>query len=111
MKIGIIPNSNNFSRPSDRRKIIRYLQIKNLSFEKATFLKEYDILYLSGKTDLTKWLKYKDKNKFYNTKVIFDASDPYLSDPIFYNIIRSFYYFIIRKNKYFYFNYASQFKK
>ena len=37
MKIGIIPNSEDFSRPSDRRKFVRYCEIRKLKFEKAQF--------------------------------------------------------------------------
>lgn len=111
MKIGIIPNSDNFLKPSDRRKVIRYFKIKKISFEKAIFNKEYDYLYLSGTSDLTVWGNYKKKNKFYKTKIIFDASDPYLSDPFIYNFIRSIYYFLSRKTKHFTFSYSTQFKK
>ena len=111
MKIGIIPNSEDFSRPSDRRKFVRYCEIRKLKFEKAQFTKEYDILYLSGKTDITRWQNYKNFNNFYNTKIIFDASDPYLSDSKISNVIRSIYYFLSRKTKYYSLSYSHQFKK
>ena len=60
---------------------------------------------------MTYWPHYKKKNKYFDTKIIFDASDPYLSDPILYNIARSIYFFLFRKSKYYDFSYAISFKR
>ena len=61
MTIGIVPHSQDFSHPSDRRKFVKYCQIKNLDFEIAKFNKYYDILYISGNADLNLWSEYKKK--------------------------------------------------
>lgn len=111
MRVGIVPNSIDFSRPGDRRKFCYYCKIKNIKLEVAKFNNYYDILYLSGTTDMTLWPKYKNKNKYSNTKIIFDASDPYLSEPLLNNIIRGLYYFISRKSKYYDISYAISFRR
>ena len=111
MKVGIVPNSDDFRNPGDRRKFYYYCKINNINLERAVFEKHYDILYLSGKTDMTYWPYYKKKNKYSDTKIIFDASDPYLSDPILHNIARSIYFFLFRKSKYYDFSYAISFKR
>ena len=61
MKIGIVPHSNDFTHPSDRRKFVRYCKIKKLNIEIAKFKNFYDVLYISGKADLTIWCNYKKK--------------------------------------------------
>ena len=111
MKVGIVPNSADFTNPGDRRKLCHYCELKGISLEIASFHKYYDILYLSGKTDMTLWPNYKRYNNFKNTKIIFDASDPYLSDPALKNIIRAIYFFLFRKTKYLDFNYSTSFRR
>ena len=61
MKIGIVPHKHDLTHPSDRRKFVRYCNIRNYKYEIANFNKCYDILYLSGKADITLWCKYKKK--------------------------------------------------
>jgi len=107
MKIGYVPSSPDFSHPSDRRKFFRYLSIRDLYYEKASFDSVYDILYVSIKTDLTLWSRYKQVNDRAKTKIIFDLSDSYLDEPYLSNIIRSVYHYLSGRSKYIKLSYAS----
>lgn len=106
MKIGYLPGAENFSHPGDRRKFFRYLTLKKLPFELASFDSEYDVLYISIEKDLTIWSKYRSEHPNFKINIIFDCSDAYLDDSSFKNILRSFYHYLSGKSKYYNFSYS-----
>ena len=55
MKLGIIPNSMDFSHPQDRRRYVKYIVEKGVNFEIAHFGSFYDVLYISLNCDINLW--------------------------------------------------------
>jgi hypothetical protein len=104
---GVVPNSDNFSHPCDRRRYIPFFHIKDIDYEHAVFEKYYSVLYVSLNADLTLWRKYKDYHKPKKTKIIFDLADNYLSENIVKSILKSLIFFVTRKNK----NFSISFKE
>lgn len=113
MKIGVVPNSDDFSHPADRRRYIYFLNESRIKFEKADFKKDYDFLYVSISGNLALWAKYKEryqsrKNK---PKIIFDLSDDLLRDTNVKDILRAIFYFFRGKNPDFILSYKLIIKK
>jgi hypothetical protein len=107
MKIGIIPNSDNFSHPADRRRYVRYFLKRNISYELADYNKFYDYIYVSISANLFLWSKYKSKylNSINKPKVIFDLSDDLLSANKLNDFLRALLYFFLGKNPKLYLSY------
>ena len=82
---GIVPSSDDFSHPCDRRRYIPFLHSEGVDYERAIFTKHYSVLYISLSADLTLWRKYKKYHKIKRTKIVFNLSDNYLSE----NILKS----------------------
>ena len=98
MKIGIVPNSPDYSHPCDRRRYLPYLKSKNLEFETAKFQQKYDILYVSLACDLNKWAEYKNTHGE-NTRIIFDLVDNYMDQGFLESALRSIGHFVLRRTK------------
>jgi hypothetical protein len=100
MKIGIVPNSEDFSHPADRRRYVHYFSKLGISYEKAEFEKDYDYLYVSISGNLAKWAKYKNRYKKtkIKPKIIFDLSDDLLSERGLKDFLRAVLYFFRGKN-------------
>lgn len=86
-KIGILPNSVDFSHPQDRRRYVPFLTRLGSDYEIAEYDKSYDILYLSLSCDLNMWAHYRRMNE--ETRIIFDLSDNYLKGGPVQSLIRS----------------------
>ena len=95
---GVIPNSDDFSHPCDRRRYVPFFRIKDIDLEYAVFEKYYSVLYVSLNADLTLWRKYKDYHKPKKTKIVFDLADNYFSENIVKSILKSLLFFVTRKN-------------
>ena len=91
--IGIIPNSEDFSHPQDRRRYLHYLLENKISFEVADLNKTYSILLVSINTDLTQCINYKKQqlSKNNDVRLILDLTDFYLADSYVKDKLRSFY--------------------
>ena len=57
MKLGIIPNSMDFSHPQDRRRYVKYIVEKGVNFEIAHFGSFYDVLYSLN------WIKFMNNTE------------------------------------------------
>ena len=76
-RIGYVPLSSNFNLPGDRRRFCYYASKRGINFEIADPSKDYDIVVVTQKGDLSIWSKYR-KGK---TKVVYDFIDSYLAIP------------------------------
>jgi len=97
--IGILPNSNDFSHPQDRRRYLYYLESNNIEYELADFSKVYEVLYVSLNCDLNLWSQYKKINNLHHVKIIFDLSDNYLADTPVRSFLRSIGHFLIGRTR------------
>jgi len=101
LKLGWVPNSSDYSHPADRRKLLFYLKkVKtNIVYEVAQYDIHYDILYVSLRSDLTLWSKYRKKQLARGAKtwIIFDLSDSYLLSEKISDVLRPIYHYIIRR--------------
>ena len=95
-RIGIVPNSNDYSHPQDRRRYVPFLNKFCIPYETADYHIDYDILYISLSADLNQWANYKNKqrNKNKDVRVIVDLSDIYLVDTGFKDSLRSIFHFL-----------------
>lgn len=101
MKIGYVPYSSQLNQPGDRRRFVAYAKSRHLDFEVADFDKEYDVVILSEKADISVWSKYK------KGKLVFDFIDSYLAVPKtdIKGLLRGFAKFVLRQNRYLQLNY------
>jgi hypothetical protein len=104
-KIGILPNSVDFSHPQDRRRYVPFLSRFGCEYDTAIFDNSYDILYMSLSCDLNMWANYRKKNP--NTRIIFDLSDNYLTAGAFQSFIRSVGHYISGRTKTLMFDYRA----
>jgi len=102
---GIIPNSHNLKHPGDRRRFIYFCKKNNIKYEIASFEKKYDAVFLTQATDLTIWRNYN------LAPIFFDFTDNYLNDTFFRNYFRGLGKFLLRRNKYYIFNYKNLLKE
>ena len=113
MKIGVIPNSEDFSHPADRRRYVNYLSKKSINYELADFNQYYDFVYVSISGNLDLWSRYKAKFKNYASKpvVIFDLSDDILSANALNDFLRAILYIFLGRNPRLYLSYKKIVKK
>mgnify|MGYP006077985853 CR=1 FL=1 len=105
VKVGFLPNSNDFTHPQDRRRYVPFLSKLGIDPEIADFSKHYDVLYISLNCDLNQWAGYKRHHSPKKTKIILDLSDNYLADSYFNSVIRSLAHFIFRRTIHFVWDY------
>jgi glycosyltransferase involved in cell wall biosynthesis len=74
-RIGYFPYSASLSAPGDRRRFVAYARARGLPFEIAHPEEQYDVVVLSGLSDLTVWPDYR------YGKVVFDLINSYLAVP------------------------------
>jgi len=103
--IGIIPLSKNFNHPGDRRRFIYFCNTRNIKYEIASFDKKYDAVFITQTCDLTLWRNYK------LSPIIFDFTDSYLKDTLFKNYLRGLGKYLLRRNKFYIFNYKRLLKQ
>ena len=80
MRIGYGGYSKSFLVPGDRRRFVKYANEKGIEFEYANPKKNYDLVYLTYNSDISKWLEIK-KTKGKKIKIIFELIDSYLAEP------------------------------
>lgn len=107
MHIGYVPYSIDLSHPADRRRVVFFVNYFNYKLSIADFNRSYDIVILSEKADLTKWIKYK------KSKIIFDLCDSYLLTNYFNykNLLKGYIGFLLGISSKPYFNYKSLIRK
>lgn len=75
LRIGYVPYSNALDRPGDRRRFVYYANKRGIRFEIADPAKEYDLVILSARADISFWSRYS------NAKLVYDLIDSYLAIP------------------------------
>lgn len=75
LRIGYVPMTPALRAPGDRRRFVHYAQRRNLRFEIADPAKEYDLVVLSQRADLSVWSRYP------KGKLVYDLIDSYLAIP------------------------------
>jgi glycosyltransferase involved in cell wall biosynthesis len=74
-RIGYVPYSNALNMPGDRRRFPYYASKRGIRFEIADPAKEYDLVILSERADVSVWHRYP------KGKLIYDLIDSYLAIP------------------------------
>jgi hypothetical protein len=77
LRIGYFPASPTFGAPSDRRRFVYYARRRGLAFELADPRKDYDLVVLNQRADLSVWSKYR----LGQARVVYEANDSYISVP------------------------------
>lgn len=107
-RIAYSPHSNDCTVPGDRRRFVFYANQKNIDFEIADSSKEYDIVYVTTTSNISKWIEYKKKHP--STKLIFEIVDSYLLEKRSLNTyFKGGLRFLTNKDEKFYFNYKKAF--
>lgn len=75
LRIGYVPYSPMLNAPGDRRRFVYYARKRNLQFEIAQPEKDYDVVVLSERADISVWGRYK------KGKIVYDLIDSYLAIP------------------------------
>lgn len=76
LKIGYWPNSKSLDAPGDRRRLVFYLENKNINFEIYNPDKKYDLIYLSQAADISQIKEIKNTG----ARVIYDNINSYSSE-------------------------------
>jgi len=74
-RIRYVPYSLEFSAPGDRRRFVYYAKKRGIDIEVADINKEYDVVVLSERADISLWCKWQ------GGKIVYDLIDPYLAIP------------------------------
>ena len=96
LRIGYVPYSPTFNKPGDRRRFVYYANMRGIHFEIADPSKEYDLVVLSARADITVWSKYP------KGKLVYDLIDSYLAIPRtdLKGQLRGLFKFLSRQNRY-----------
>lgn len=95
-RIGYVPYSNALDRPGDRRRFPYYASKRGIRFEMADPAKEYDLVILSARADISVWSRYP------NAKLVYDLIDSYLAIPRtdLKGQLRGLFKFLSRQSRY-----------
>lgn len=74
-RIGYVPYSHALDRPGDRRRFAYYASKRGIPFEIADPDKEYDLVILSARADISVWSRYP------RARLVYDLIDSYLAIP------------------------------
>ena len=96
LRVGYVPYSPNFTKPGDRRRFVYYATMRGIDFENADPSKEYDLVVLSARADISVWSKYP------KGKLVYDLIDSYLAIPRtdLKGQLRGLFKFLSRQNRY-----------
>lgn len=96
LRIGYVPYSSTFDKPGDRRRFVYYANMRGIDFEIADPSKEYDLVVLSARADLSVWCKYP------KGKIVYDLIDSYLAIPRtdLKGQLRGLFKFLSRQSRY-----------
>lgn len=95
-RIGYVPYSNALDRPGDRRRFAYYASKRGIRFEIADPAKEYDLVILSARADISVWSRYP------KAKLVYDLIDSYLAIPRtdLKGRLRGLFKFLSRQSRY-----------
>jgi len=96
VRIGYVPISKTLDGPGDRRRFVYYAQKRGIEFEIADPKKEYDIVILSQRADISVWSRYS------NAKLVYDLIDSYFAIPRtdFKGQMRGLFKYLSRQSRY-----------
>ncbi len=75
MKIAYAPLTPSLTAPGDRRRFCFYAQRRGIDFELARPERNYDVVVVSQRADITAWSRYRPGR----AKVVYDLIDSYLA--------------------------------
>jgi glycosyltransferase involved in cell wall biosynthesis len=101
LRIGYVPYDDTLRLPGDSRRFVYYAEKRGLEFEIADPKKEYDLVVLSGRTDISVW------NHYPKAKLVYDLIDSYLAIPRsdVKGCLRGLFKFVSRQSRYLQLNY------
>lgn len=110
VKIGYVPYMNDMAHPGNRRRFPYYAKRKEIPFSIAKTSEEFDIILLTGQSNLSEWLIYKKSHP--STIFIFEMTDSTIfpSDPI-RTLFKGTGRFILGKEKNLYLDYKTPVRK
>ncbi len=108
LQIGYVPFGKPKLHPFDLRNFVYYARKRNINFEIADPNKEYDIIVLTPRVDLSVWSRFPKGR----TKLIFMLVDAYLAVPQFNfrGALRGLAKFLVGEHKFLRFNYSNAIK-
>lgn len=74
-RVGYVPYTTQFTAPGDRRRFVHYARRRGIDFEIAEPDKDYDVVVLSERADISVWAEWR------GGKVVYDLIDSYLAIP------------------------------
>ena len=96
VRVGYLPYSNELDMPGDRRRFAFYASRRGIRFEIADPAKEYDLVILSARADVSVWSQYP------KAKLVYDLIDSYLAIPRtdLKGQLRGLFKFLSRQSRY-----------
>lgn len=96
LKVGYVPISASLVSPGDRRRFVYYARKRGIEFEIADPGKNYDVVVLSSRADVSVWSRYS------GGKVVYDLIDSYLAIPrsSIKGRLRGLFKFLSRQSRY-----------
>lgn len=73
-RVGYAPYADDMASPGDRRRFGFYAHDRGIAFELADASKDYDLVYLSTRADLSTWSRYRGR-----AKIVFEVIDSYFA--------------------------------
>lgn len=75
VRVGYVPYSAALDKPGDRRRFAYYAGKRGIRFEIASPERDYDLVILSARADISVWARYP------KAKLVYDLIDSYLAIP------------------------------
>lgn len=76
LRVGYAPYAKDMNSPGDRRRFCFYAKQRGMRVEQADPSRDYDLVYLSTRADLSAWTRYQGQ-----AKIVFEMIDSYLALP------------------------------
>jgi glycosyltransferase involved in cell wall biosynthesis len=110
LRIGYAPYHKDLDVPADRRRFVFYANERNINFQLADPLINYDIVYLTYGCNLSVWIEYKKNNP--NVKFVFELIDSYLlEDATLASVFRGVAWYFLGREEKLWFNYKIALRK
>lgn len=96
VRVGYVPYSNALDKPGDKRRFVYYAAKRGIHFEIASPDRDYDLVILSARADISEWSRYP------KAKLVYDLIDSYLAIPRtdFKGRLRGLFKFLVRQSRY-----------
>lgn len=107
LRIGYVPYSPSLQMPGDRRRFAFYARARNVPFELADPSRDYDLVIISERADISAWMRYR------RGPVVYDLIDSYLAESGFSvrRLLRGVGKFVVRQNRHLNLSYASAIRR